>query len=136
MYLIVNSEQDLNKLNKIKTNSNVLVWYYADWCGHCKMMKDDWEKLIKSKPNVNLAKVSDIYVKPDDNIPGFPTLKLFKSTKTASGKKSVIEYQGSRDIESFKQFIKKNVKSGKKSRKKKAGSRNRNRKQKKKTKTK
>jgi thiol-disulfide isomerase/thioredoxin len=112
MYLIVNSNRDLNKLQKAKQSSNVLVWYYADWCGHCQMMKDEWEKLVNSNPHVDLAKVSDKYVSPNDNIAGYPTLKLFTKNKTAAGKgvNNVIDYQGSRDAESLKQFVKENVK--------------------------
>ena len=134
MYLIVNSEGDLSKLQQVKNNKNILVWYYADWCGHCQMMKDEWEKVVKSNPNVNLAKVSDNYVKPEDNIMGFPTLKLFKSEKTpknsaklGKGKEpKIIDYQGSRDADSLLKFIKENVKgknkAGSLKRKKKAGS--------------
>ena len=48
--------KDINKLQQAKKSTNVLVWYYADWCGHCQMMKDEWEKLVESKPNVSLAK--------------------------------------------------------------------------------
>ena len=118
MYLIVNSEGDLSKLQEAKNNKNIFVWYYADWCGHCQMMKDEWEKVVKSNPNVNLAKVSDTYVKPEDNIMGFPTLKLFKSEKTpkksaklGKGKEpKIIDYQGSRDADSLLKFIKENVK--------------------------
>ena len=117
MYIIVNSNDDLNKLQQVKNSSNVLVWYYADWCGHCQMMKDEWEKLVESKPNVSLAKVSDTYVKPSDNIMGFPTLKLFKGEKKVAGKKNdsqVIDYYGSRDAESLKEFLNENVKGKKK----------------------
>ena len=131
MYLIVNSEKDINKLNKVKNSSNLLVWYYADWCGHCKMMKDEWSKFVKSKPNVSLAKVSDKYVKQTDNIAGFPTLKLYKSEKTATGKNNVkiIDYQGTRDSQSLNKFIKENIKSiRRKSRRKKASSKNKKKK--------
>ena len=112
MYLIVNSEKDLSKLKEAQNNSNILVWYYADWCGHCQMMKDEWEKLVSSKPTVNLAKVSDNFVSPEDNIVGYPTLKLYKSGKSASGKGKgdVIDFQGSRELDSFKKFLKENVK--------------------------
>ena len=24
-----------------------LVWFYADWCGHCVNMKPEWEQLEK-----------------------------------------------------------------------------------------
>ena len=126
MYLIVKSNDDLNKLQKAKNASNVLVWYYADWCGHCQMMKGEWEKLVNSNPQVNLAKVSDNHVSPNDNIVGYPTLKLFKSNKTAAGKKNpdVIDYQGSRDAQSLQQFVKKNIKPKKPKRKPKKRSRN------------
>lgn len=112
MYLIVQSNEDLNKLHKAKNDSNILVWYYAEWCGHCQMMKGEWEKLVESNPHVNLAKVSDDYVSPDDNIRGYPTIKLFKSNKTASGKGNphVIDYEGSRDAQSLKTFLNENVK--------------------------
>ena len=112
MYLIVQSNEDLDKLQKAKNESNILVWYYAEWCGHCQMMKEEWEKLVKSNPHVDLAKVSDDYISPDDNIRGYPTIKLFKSNKTASGKRNtdVIDYQGSRDAESLKTFLNENVK--------------------------
>ena len=126
MYLIVQSNDDLNKLQKAKNNSNILVWYYADWCGHCQMMKEEWEKLVKSNPHVNLAKVSDNYVSPNDNIAGYPTIKLFKSNRTAAGKRSsdVIDYQGSRDAESLATFLNEHVKEKKKKRKQRKTSRN------------
>ena len=117
MYIIVKSSEDINKLQQAKNSTNVLVWYYADWCGHCQMMKDEWEKLVESKPNVSLAKVSDTYVRPSDNIMGFPTLKLFKGGKKVTGKKNdyqVIDYYGSRDAESLKEFLNENVKAKKK----------------------
>ena len=134
MYIIVNSNEDLNKLQKAKNSSNVLVWYYADWCGHCQMMKDEWEKLVESKPNVSLAKVSDTYVKPSDNILGFPTLKLFKGEKNVVGKKNdsqVIDYYGGRDAESLKEFLNENVKAKKKVVKRKSSKKSKKKKRKK-----
>ena len=112
MYIIVDSSQDLNKLEYQKKKGPLFVWYYADWCGHCQMMKDEWEKLVQSNPNVNLAKVSDSFVRPQDNIIGYPTLKLFNSNnKLAAGKKpEIMDYQGSRDANSFMNFLKENVK--------------------------
>lgn len=113
MYIIVNSDQELNKLNSQKHKSPWFVWYYADWCGHCQMMKDEWEKLVQSNPNVNLAKVSDSFVKPSDNIAGYPTLKLYNSekTKSAAGRKpEIVDYQGMRNVDSFKDFLQKHVK--------------------------
>ena len=129
MYLIVESNDDLNKLKKAKDSSNILVWYYADWCGHCQMMKGEWEKLVNSNPKINLAKVSENHVSPHDNVVGYPTLKLFKSNKTASGKRNsdVIDYQGTRDVQSFKHFIDENIKQKKEKRKPKRRSKKKSR---------
>lgn len=123
MYIIVNSDEELNKLNSQKNKSPFFVWYYADWCGHCQMMKDEWEKLVQSNPNVNLAKVSDSFVRPSDNIAGYPTLKLFNSekTKSAAGKKpEIVDYQGMRNVDSFKEFLQKHVKQKRQKRQKKS----------------
>ena len=38
----VNGVKNFN--NSIKDGS-WLVWYYADWCGHCKAMENEWENL-------------------------------------------------------------------------------------------
>lgn len=29
---------------KLSNEGNALILFYAPWCPHCKMMKDDWEK--------------------------------------------------------------------------------------------
>ena len=71
-------------------------------------------KLEKIKPNVNLARVSDKFTSDEDEIMGYPTIKLFVK------KSEPIIYQGSRDINSFKDFLKENIriKKGKKIKKK------------------
>jgi thiol-disulfide isomerase/thioredoxin len=129
MYIVVNSPNDLNKLNTQKNKEPWFVWYYADWCGHCQMMKEEWEKLVQSNPNVNLAKVSDSYVKPTDNIVGYPTLKLYNSnSKIAYGKKTkILDYQGNRDVDSFKEFLQKHTKPKKLRKKKTKRKRNKDR---------
>lgn len=38
-------------------NPVVLVFVYADWCGHCQHFKPDWKKL-EATPNRNMAMVS------------------------------------------------------------------------------
>lgn len=84
------------------------------WCGHCKSLAPEYEKLGK-----NFASVSSIVIAkmdatanevdhPSVNIKGFPTILFFPATEAGQAKK-VVEYDGSRDIEGFTAFLKKNA---------------------------
>ncbi|KAG9511381.1 Protein disulfide-isomerase, partial [Fragariocoptes setiger] len=67
---------------------NVMVEFYAPWCGHCKAFAPDYvmiASILKNKgANVEFAKVDgseerELLEKQD--IAGFPTLKLFRKGK-------------------------------------------------------
>ncbi|EWC46710.1 protein disulfide-isomerase [Drechslerella stenobrocha 248] len=88
---------------------DVLVEFYAHWCGHCKALAPKWEELGKlyfDNPEfakkVVIAKVDATLNDVPDEIQGFPTIKLF-----AAGKKGTpIDYQGGRTVEEMVKFIK------------------------------
>lgn len=108
----VNGVKNFN--NSIKDGS-WLVWYYADWCGHCKAMENEWENLESKCDNdkrLNIAKVNDQYISQlnkNPNVQGFPTIKLYKKGN------EVKDYSGERDSNSFLNFLKANVSSDTKS---------------------
>ncbi|OCK73806.1 protein disulfide isomerase [Lepidopterella palustris CBS 459.81] len=94
----------------INNDKDVLVEFYAPWCGHCKALAPKYEELaaMYSSPElsklVTIAKVDATANDVPDEIQGFPTIKLFPAGK----KDSPIDYSGSRTIEDLAAFIKEN----------------------------
>ena len=85
------------------------VMYYADWCGHCKSAKPEFQKLgatqtIAGKP-VTIRMVNP-ETQPDAaagaDIRGYPTIVLMNGG-------SKVEYQGERSYAGFLSFLQQNV---------------------------
>ena len=78
----------------MNSNKDVLVEFYAPWCGHCKQLKPIYELVANDfveNEFVTIAKINaDKHEIPGIEIEGFPTIKLFKH----SDKKKPIEYEG------------------------------------------
>lgn len=92
---------------------DVLIEFYAPWCGHCKALAPNYEKLAKMytdvedfNSKVTIAKIDATANDVPDDISGFPTIKLYP----AGAKDSPVEYQGSRTIEDLANFVRDNGK--------------------------
>jgi len=88
MYINVASPSDAQKLSSMLNSGDWLVLYYADWCGHCKDMKPEWQKTIEhlkaSNKNIHVGEIESTHIpnlihKPE--IAGFPTIKMYNHGK-------------------------------------------------------
>ncbi len=93
-------------------STHSFVMYYADWCGHCRNTKPEFNKLGSTK-TIGGKTVSIVAVNADENkelcekrnIRGYPTIHLYDPRGEL-----VKEYSGQRDHDSFVQFLSQNVK--------------------------
>lgn len=89
-----------------RSDKDVLLEIYAQWCGHCKNLEPIYNKLgeeYKDSDKVVIAKING----PQNDIPyegfsprAFPTILFVRA-----GTRTPIPYDGKRTVEAFKEFI-------------------------------
>lgn len=89
----------------------IFVKFFAPWCGHCKKLKPDWDKLMDAFKDSSTQLVADVDCTSDGGKPlcdengvrGYPTLKWGDPS-------SLEDYQGAREFDALKKFAEENLK--------------------------
>lgn len=90
----------------INSEDDVLVKFYAPWCGHCKKLAPIWDEVaeeLKDVPHLIIAKFDSTANEVEGvDIRGYPTLKFYgKGAKAAP-----VDFEGERDAEGIKTWLK------------------------------
>merc|ERR1712241_617176 len=83
---------------------DVLVEFYAPWCGHCKQLAPVWDKLgekYADHTSIVIAKMDSTANELEEiKVQGFPTIKLFKKETN-----EIVDYNGERTEAGFSKFL-------------------------------
>ncbi|KAL7502395.1 hypothetical protein ACHAXN_000366 [Cyclotella atomus] len=89
----------------------IFVKFYAPWCGHCKAMASDWEKLMHEFEGSSTQLVAEVDCTAEANeslcneqgVQGFPTLKYGDPSELQ-------DYEGGREFDILLSFATENLK--------------------------
>jgi len=92
----------------LDASKDVMVEFYAPWCGHCKTLAPKYEELGKAladSPSIVIAKVDATANDTPADISGFPTLLFYPS----NDKKNPVTYNGERTAEAIGAWIRRSA---------------------------
>lgn len=99
---VINIKEEEFEEKVLKSDKKVLVDFYADWCGPCKMMGPVIEKLAEEVDDISFVKLNVDYaenISRSYGIMSIPALFIFENGEVV--KNSV----GFKSLDELKEFI-------------------------------
>ena len=98
------------KKEVLDNDNDVMLVFYAPWCGHCKKLLPEYEKaankLKEKNPKLILAKMDATENEVESvEVTGFPTIKFYPGNKKD---KRPMDYSGDRTLEGILKYLKAN----------------------------
>ena len=98
------------KKEVLDNDKDVMLVFYAPWCGHCKKLLPEYEKaankLKEKNPKVLLAKMDATENEVESvEVTGFPTIKFYPGDKKD---KRPMDYSGERTMDGIIKYLKTN----------------------------
>lgn len=92
------------------SSKDVMIEFYAPWCGHCKQLKPTYKKLASKFEGVDSVTIaamdaSEAEVPSGFDVQGFPTIMFVPAKEGATP----IPYEDARDLDSMAEFVKANA---------------------------
>jgi len=88
-------------------SKDLLIEFYAPWCGHCKQLAPIYDQLATEFSSVDSVVIAKMDATSNDapedlSINGFPSIKFWK----AGASRVPIDYDGERTVKGFRKFLK------------------------------
>ena len=76
-----------NDFNQVIANGTVLVDFYADWCGPCRMLAPIVDEIANENPDIKVGKVNvdeNVELASHFGVMSIPTLIVFKNGRESA----------------------------------------------------